>query len=254
MIKILSIGNSFSQDAQAYLYQTAKSSNIDIVTVNLMIGGCSLQTHWENVLNNSSEYDFEQNGEFTSRKISIMEALKKENWDYITLQQASHDSGREDTYYPYINYLSDYVKNYAPQAEQLIHQTWAYELDSDHSGFKHYDNDQKIMFAALKEAYRIASEKLGLRIIPCGEAMQKARSTALFDYESGGKSLCRDGFHATLTLGRYLLGAVWYEVFTGKSILENSYVPVGICDEAAPALEELEVLKHCAHETVLRYK
>lgn len=253
MIKILAIGNSFSQDAVEHLHEISKAGGVDMVIGNLYIGGCSLETHWNNANTDAKAYDFYKTRE-VPRVSSIREALEGDKWDYITLQQASHDSGREDTYYPYINYLSDYVKNYAPQAEQLIHQTWAYELDSDHSGFKHYDNDQKIMFSALKEAYRIASEKLGLRIIPCGEAMQKARSTALFDYESGGKSLCRDGFHATLTLGRYLLGAVWYEVFTGKSILENSYVPGGICDEAAPALEELEVLKHCAHETVLRYK
>jgi hypothetical protein len=220
---------------------------------NLYIGGCSLETHWYYASTNTKAYDFYRTGE-AAKTSSIKEALEGEKWDYVTMQQSSHDSGRLDTYYPYINQLSDYVKTYAPQAQQIIHQTWAYEIDGTHSGFKHYDNNQMLMFSALKDAYKQAAGKLGLKIIPCGEAMQKARSIDCFDYASGGKSLCRDGFHASLVLGRYLLGAVWYEVLTGKSILENTYVPKGVYPDSAPTEKEIAVLKQCAHEAVLLYK
>mgnify|MGYP000197216844 FL=1 len=110
------------------------------------------------------------------------------------------------------------------------------------------------MFSALKDAYKQASEALKARIIPCGEAMQKARSFSLFDYANGGKSLCRDGFHASIPQGRYLLGAVWYEVLTGKSILENPYVPVDKETRSPIPEDELKVLKQCAHEAVMLYK
>ena len=40
-MKILSIGNSFSQDAQRYLYRLAKKAGDTFKTVNLDIGGCT---------------------------------------------------------------------------------------------------------------------------------------------------------------------------------------------------------------------
>ena len=253
MIKILAIGNSFSQDAIEHLHGIAKADGVDMIVGNLYIGGCSLEIHWHNASTNAKAYDFYKTAE-AEKTTSIKEALESEKWDYVTMQQASGDSGRLDAYYPYINYLSDYVKTYAPLAEQVIHQTWAYEIDSNHPDFNHYDNNQIVMFSALKDAYSQVSGKLGLKLIPCGEAMQKARSTTLFDYATGGKSLCRDGFHASVTLGRYLLAAVWYEVLTGKSILENSYVPKEWYTDPAPSEKEIAVLKQCAHEAVLLYK
>jgi hypothetical protein len=253
MIKILAIGNSFSQDALEHLHEIAKTDGVDMLIGNLYIGGCSLESHWYNASTDDKAYDFYKTGE-AAKTASIREALEGEKWDYVTMQQASHDSGRPDTYYPYINYLSDYVKLYAPQAEQIIHQTWAYELDSSHPGFKHYYDSQAVMFSDLKDAYKQVADKLGLRLIPCGEAMQKARNTACFDYAMGGKSLCRDGFHASFILGRYLLSAVWYEVLTDKSILENSYVPKSIYSDSEPTEGEVAVLKQCAHEAVLLYR
>ena len=41
-MNILSIGNSFSQDAQQYLHRIAAADSVALNTFNLMIGGCSL--------------------------------------------------------------------------------------------------------------------------------------------------------------------------------------------------------------------
>jgi hypothetical protein len=169
MIKILAIGNSFSQDATVYLHDTANCGNIDTKIVNLFIGGCSLLTHWKNAENDASDYDYELNGASTGRKISIKEALREDSWDFVTLQQASHDSGIIETYYPYITNLSDYVKKYSPDAKQLIHQTWAYETDSSHGAFARYEKNQELMYKSLRAAYQKASEALGLPIIPSGD-------------------------------------------------------------------------------------
>ena len=76
--KILSIGNSFSQDAQAYFKQIANAGGLEVFSVNLYIGGCSLQTHWLNAREELSLYDLEQNGKSTGMKISIREALESE--------------------------------------------------------------------------------------------------------------------------------------------------------------------------------
>ena len=48
-MKLLSIGNSFSTDAHRFLHTVAEQNLCEIDTANLFIGGCSLQTHWQNV-------------------------------------------------------------------------------------------------------------------------------------------------------------------------------------------------------------
>ena len=42
MLKVLSIGNSFSQDAQKWLHQLAAENGVELQAVNLYIGGCTL--------------------------------------------------------------------------------------------------------------------------------------------------------------------------------------------------------------------
>ena len=123
MYKILAIGNSFSQDATAYLHDIAAAGGTDTKIVNLYIGGCSLKTHWENAENDHKNYLYELNGSSDGRMVSIREALTEESWDFITFQQASHDSGIPETYQPYLFKLSGYVKQYVPTAQQLMHET-----------------------------------------------------------------------------------------------------------------------------------
>jgi hypothetical protein len=249
MIKILAIGNSFSQDATTYLYDIAKADNLEIKVVNLYIGGCSLKTHWSNIESDAANYDYELNGHNTGRKISIKEALQEEAWDYVTLQQVSSESGLLDTFYPYITKVSDYVKEFVPQAKQLIHQTWAYEIDSDHSAFVNYDCDQMKMYDALTNAYQKAAEELSLSIIPCGTVIQTLRKAPLFDYANGGNSLCRDGFHMSLDYGRYATGATWYEFILKKDILNNSFVPPAV-DGKHVGSEEIKLIKDTIHEVI----
>ena len=82
-MKILSIGNSFSQDAHAYLHKLGFAQGLDVDAYNLYIGGCSLERHYNNIVGNIADYDYQKNGRYL-RKISIEEALGKKKWDYIT--------------------------------------------------------------------------------------------------------------------------------------------------------------------------
>ena len=240
-MNILAIGNSFSQDATRYLHDIAQADKLDLKVVNLYIGGCSLETHWNNVLNNSSSYSYELNGKPTEKMISIKDALISDKWDYVTLQQVSHKSINYTTYQPYLTNLSDYIKQHAPQAQQLIHQTWAYEEGFERLTIELGYSSQYDMFCDLKSAYEKASKDLGnLKIIPCGEAFQIA-------IKNGIKHLFRDGYHASLGAGRYLLGAVWYEALTGRNVLHNTFKKL---DEPVSD-EEMDILKRCAHEAVI---
>lgn len=236
-MKILAIGNSFSQDALHYLHQIAEADGVSIKAVNLYIGGCSLQTHWENIRNDKPDYLLEINGASTDTYVSIAQALQMEAWDYIVTQQASHDSGLPETYHPYLENIVSYLRENAPQAKILLHKTWAYEIDSLHGGFVRYHQNQQEMYERLSDAYQSSADALGLRIIPSGDVIQELRQKEPFLYGHGGMSICRDGFHMNLIYGRYLLGAVWYRFLTEKSLAGNTYLPQtplapnAICDE-----------------------
>ena len=231
-MKILSIGNSFSQNAQKYLHKIALGEGIDLESENLYIGGCSLETHWENVRGNLAKYQYQRNGspvhvdsEGTVRYGSIREALEEEPCDVITFQQASHDSGLYETYQPYLQNLSEYVRKFAPQARQMIHETWAYEIDSTHGAFGRYGNSQVEMYAKLKDAYARAAASIDAEIIPAGDVIQALRALPPFDYAHGGSSLCADGFHMNDSYGEYAVGATWLAAICGRVPTKGGFVP-----------------------------
>lgn len=254
-VKILAIGNSFSEDATHYLHQIAKAGGIDTKVVNLYIGGCSLETHWSNAKEDAKLYLYQRDGNSTERYVSIKDALLEDEWDFIITQQASHDSGLQETYYPYIKHLFQYIKEFVPKAEVLLHETWAYEIDSTHKGFSRYNHNQEEMYQGLREAYKRAAAELEVRIIPCGDIIQEVRKKEPFQYGRGGMSLCRDGFHMDYIYGRYLLAAAWYEFILGKNSLDNIYIPETVF---APGVEvdfdKLNLIKECVHKHLLIHK
>ncbi len=218
-MKILSIGNSFSTDSHKWLHKLAQLNGLNIETANLFIGGCSLETHWKNFTENNADYSLEINGNDGNEMISISQALDMAEWDVITFQQASHFSGMQNTYQPYLSDLANEVKKAQPGAEFYFHRTWAYEIDSPHPGFSDYNHNQKEMFDKIVSASQFAAESIGAEIIPTGSVIQKIRETVPdFDYKNGGISLCRDGFHLSFDYGRFAAAAIWIHTLTGKKI------------------------------------
>jgi hypothetical protein len=241
-IKVLSIGNSFSRNAQTYLHKIAEADGVDMIVANLYIGGCPLELHWMNASTDNKAYLYTKTYVEPRKAATIKEALIDEEWDYVTFQQKSGYSGLVETYFPYLTNLIEYVKEYAPSACHVIHQTWAYQEGCDWEGFSFYGRSQKRMFQALKKAYGFASERTGIdMILPVGEAFQIAR-------ERLGDCLClEDKSHAAAN-GCYLAGCVWYEVLTGNLVKDNFFVPEEV------ALDQIPILKACAHEAVSLYR
>ena len=223
-MKLLSIGNSFSQDAQEWLHKIAVANGVELETTNLMIGGCSLETHWDNMNSGEAAYYLEQNAQNMERMINLEDALSMDAWDVITVQQASHYSGMPQTYVPYITELVAYVREKCPNAKVYFHQTWAYEIDSDHGGFVTYNCDQKEMYRRICDCAAMASRLIGADILPSGPVVQYLRENAPeFDYKNGALSLNRDGFHLSWEYGRYAAAATWYKVLTGKTPAVNAF-------------------------------
>lgn len=211
-MKILSIGNSFSQDSTALLQLLTDK----ITARNLYIGGCSLDMHAANIENDAAKYELQENGEkMQNALVGVKEALTSDKWDYITVQQVSGRSGVYESFYPYLGELLDYVRKYS-DAEIVLHETWSYEIGSGHPDFAIYNSDREQMAQAIKETYEKVSAKENLRIIRVGEAVQNLRAKPSFDYKNGGLSLTRDGFHLSLSYGRLLAASVWCKFFTGE--------------------------------------
>ena len=216
-MKILSIGNSFSQDATHYLHGLAKSQGERLKVVNLYIGGCSLKMHYYHMLEHDPAYLFEFNGESTRINVSIKQALMSDDWDYITLQQVSHHSNHYETYQPYLNQLAEFVRKYCPHSKIYIHQTWAYEEGTKRLTEELGYGCAADMFRDIEGAYKRAAEAIHADgIIPSGDLMLRLAG-------SGIGKIHRDGFHARLGTGRYALALLWYGVFTGQDVQKVTF-------------------------------
>lgn len=238
MIKIIAVGNSFSQDATAYLDRICEAGNVNVFVRNLYIGGCPLDAHVNNI-SSGTLYEYQARGENTGIKVTLTEGLMLENWDVITFQQASHFSGMKNTYFPYIYTLSEYAKSLHPNAKQYVHETWAYEHEFSRDVFvNEYKNSQEFMYNKLKEAYSLAAASISAPIIPSGDVIQALRTKAPFDYKNGGLSLNRDGTHLSLDYGRYAAAATWYEIIPGGDIRANSFAPDGTDPELIKLIRE----------------
>ena len=217
-MKLLSIGNSFSQDAQRWLHQVAVANGFDLETTNLMIGGCSLETHWHHMTDGEAAYYLERNGEDVQQMITLPDALAMDEWDVITVQQVSSHSGRPQTFFPYLQELVAFVREKCPKAKIYYHQTWAYEIDSEHGDFPYYNRDQKEMYRRICDCAEMAAKLIDATILPSGPVVQYLRENAPeFDYKNGALSLNRDGFHLSWDYGRYAAAATWLKVLSGKT-------------------------------------
>lgn len=215
-MNILSIGNSFSEDAQRYIHDIARNAGVTLNTYNLYIGGCPLEWHFRHMLSEEKRYALGVNGHGTCFFTSIRDALLSCAWDVVTLQQASPSSVNYETYQPYLSELAGYVRKLCPKAKIAIHQTWAYEDGSDMlKNVVKYDTGKQ-MFADIKSAYINAAKDINADIvIPSGELMEALTEA--------GVKVHRDTFHASLGTARYAIGLLWYSVLTGKNVMGDSF-------------------------------
>jgi hypothetical protein len=227
IIRVLCIGNSFSWDAvETELVPLCDAAGVQVEIHNLYYGGCSLQQHAEFMLKDTAAYSHRVCTNACPRlvkdTITLKQALRDGGYDYISLQQASHDSGVRSTYEPWLTMLVDTVRAYQPKAQLCWMQTWAYSQDATHWAFERYHNSQAEMWDSIRSCTRYVQERfeildIGLKVLPCGAAIQHARETKL------GDTLCRDGYHLSHDYGRYTAACVWYELLTGKDVRRNPY-------------------------------
>lgn len=250
MVKILSIGNSFSQDGHRYFHDIAENLGKEILTYNLYVGGCSFEMHWNYYISDEAKYVFEKNGKLSNgrddKMISLRKALAFEDWDIITVQQVSQLSGIEESYYPFIKNLLSVVRDACPKAKLYLHQSWAYEYCRKYSLFgQYYNSSPAVMQNAIHQLTQKVAKENALEIIPTGDVVYAAiNDENVFDSQKGGISLYRDSLHMSLGYGRYLAALVWCKILLDAKIENCTYVPAD--EKTEPAL--LEFLNKKASE------
>ena len=275
-IRVLLIGNSFSQNATRYLDQITAAKGYTIEFGRAEIGGCSLQRHWDSVA--ASVTDTTRGKLYSNRKLSLLNFLQRGNWDVITIQQASMQSGDSATYQPYGKNLYTFIKKYQPNARILVHQTWPYR--SDAKVFGKIDGEQqavsqKEMWEKSRMAYHKLAKDLNLDLFPSGDAFYAVATNSkwafvkdtAFNYNTVkppslpvqknslniGYALNREGEltfdpnHAN-EAGCYLLGLVWYAVLFNENPKEVQFKPESISAAFA------SFLKQTAYSTVKNLK
>lgn len=281
-VRILTIGNSFSRNATNHLDDLAKAGGHTLIHTPIVVGGASLELHSEKAIAHAKDPK-DKAGLYTNGR-SLVQQLKAEKWDYVTIQQASIKSHDFATYQPHASRLWEIIQKNAPSAKLLVHQTWAYRKDDPR--FTKPNNEvngpttQAEMYRRLSAAYATLTKELGARRLPVGDAMYQADTDAKWGYQTdtsfdfktakypalpnqkhslhagwswkvpktskdGKKVLGMDGHHAGIA-GEYLGACVWYEVLFDESAVGNSYIPKGMEVDYARFLQET------AHRAVVK--
>ena len=272
MLNILVVGNSFSSNATAFLPQAIQSAphgdRAEITHASL--SGCSIRRHLEYARKYADNPDAPEGSPYgcDGEKKSLQGMLRLKPWDIVTIQQASAESWKPETFLPEARELVGIIRKHAPTAEVVMHQTWAYRADDPYlpkNGMTDVEMHQKA-----RDAYRAAAAELGLRLIPVGEAFRRAlddpewacRLDADFDRiqavsgqlpgdkrglhvgyhwrqnSDGVDELHYDGAHAN-TFGRYLGALVWHGFFFGRDPGSASFAPDGVDPGEAAILRRI---------------
>lgn len=223
-LRVLAIGNSFSDDGTQYLPSLLESAGIrNVILGRLYIGGCSLERHCREYADGSSAYRYDKSTANVWRTVSehatLPDGLRDEPWDVVTMQETSGYSGIYDNIRTWLPVLIGIVRKEVPNPDAAIvwHGTWAYAVNSDHERFPLYDRNQEKMYSGIQDCISRLQEDFGIGVvIPCGKAVQLARSTRLNNIgkvppESKVYDLTRDGYHLNRQFGRYLAACTWFE-------------------------------------------
>ena len=171
-MNILTIGNSFTDSLALYFPAAVQSARCDLHFERANFGGCELARHWSYI--EAEERDVRCRIYQGGRKLRSILELRA--WDVVTIQQASHDSWRPETFQPWAGNIIAYVKKHAPRAEVVIQQTWAYR--ADHPQLlpgSEWGISQDEMYERLTANYTKLARDYKLRIIPSGYAVQLTR-------------------------------------------------------------------------------
>ncbi|MBR5323832.1 MAG: DUF4886 domain-containing protein [Muribaculaceae bacterium] len=231
-LKILAIGNSWSNNATIYLNEILKDLGVESTIYTAIKGSGKLEDCYYNILNNTKDYSIVINGKYDkefANSYSISEILDIDDFDIITLQQQSGNAGIYNTYQPYLNSVIKFIESKETNDPIIyFHSTWSYPKGCNHFDFNKYKNNSYIMYFSIMSTWRKAIKDEGIdKIIPSTYTVQKVREIeGIYDIDKP------DGKHLSSN-GCFAVGCVWAETFIrelglNKTIFELNYNPTSL--------------------------
>jgi len=157
----------------------------------------------------------------------ISQALAADSWDWVCIQQGSRDGSfysREESYTE-LPKLVEYIRRRVPAHTRIgFNMTWVGEPENNRPEMIFYGRQQQRLFGAISALTRdLLAPMEGIdRICPIGTAIQNARTAV-------SEPLTRDGYHLSLTLGRYIAALTFWKALTGGDLRMAlfKYIPGG---------------------------
>lgn len=267
-LNILLLGHSFGQDCTEYLPSLLSRAGIkNVYIARFYQGNCSLEEHYNHYVKNES-YTFEycpagSTSWLTTTK-NLQTAIIQTAWDIVIFQNSLENSGRYDTYQPYLDALREYIVSASIEQHGKApvigwNMFWPISKGAVGAGnslldyrLSFYDNSPEVMFTAYCDATREMMAATGIElIIPSGTAVENLRTTSL-NTASANFFTC-DLYHMSLGAGRYVAACTWFEAIIapiyGVSCVGNTYRTSGanipVTDHNA------ELIQRCAYYAVL---
>ncbi len=224
-LKVLTIGNSFSENTSVYASEIARSNGKDLTFGYLKFPSCTIEMHYTAAVENRAVFKFDVTfpdgtHDTAAQKAAassfdavdgggatVEYALNYCDWDVIVFQQESSSSRYASTFEK-LGDLIAYVQAKAPNARLAIHEVWRWG---------DWGADQ---FALIQANTRAAAAQYQLEYIPTGTAFEYAR-TAL-----GSDTIVNDndGHHQHANAyGQYIAGSCYVAALFGVPVSEDTF-------------------------------
>lgn len=224
-LKVLTIGNSFSENTSVYASEIARSNGKDLTFGYLKFPSCTIEMHYTAAVENRAVFKFDVTfpdgtHDTAAQKAAassfdavdgggatVEYALNYCDWDVIVFQQESSSSRYASTFEK-LGDLIAYVQAKAPNARLAIHEVWRWG---------DWNADQ---FALIQANTRTAAAQYQLEYIPTGTAFEYAR-TAL-----GSDTIVNDndGHHQHANAyGQYIAGSCYVAALFGVPVSEDTF-------------------------------
>jgi hypothetical protein len=253
-LKVLDIGNSYTQDATYMLKLLTKVNQMDVSDMCLYVairGGGSFKS-WYDVYHDSDHKTY-----YISKVIGginanistgtgepndgalFREVLTNETWDIIIINPHPkyapyYDKWKETEDYGCLNEFLSVIKKYQPRAKigfLLVHSYW------DHYG-ANTEKSSLLRWELIANSVKSLCEEYPIDlVIPYGTAIENLRSSSI----NNECDLTRDGVHCGFGLARYTAACCYYESLlaprSGITIIGNTARYDASNDESAyPAI------------------
>lgn len=200
-LRVLILGNSFTEDSTMYLGELITASEIDktkMCVYSTVMSGATIDQWIAEIENNTEKTLSRRGGSMVMTTSGTMQALLAQAWDVIVITQASDKSYTWSTYANMLKYVS-LLRLHCSNQKVCI----AFQMPWGHT-----EASTPTELAGNIDCIMDMAGKYGVDyIIPTGMAIQNARGTSL----NTASYLTRDNWHLCYGVGRYVAACSFYQ-------------------------------------------